>query len=66
MEMTVSQKFIMATIIEDIANVTGSTMDAVSKDFAKFNEAIDTLIKEQGLTEEEAIAQVVENWEYAF
>ena len=55
-----------ALVIADIAERTGATVEEVTADFYNYNAAIDKLIAEDGLTEEEAIAKVYKTWEFGF
>ena len=57
---------LIETVFEDMANILDVSKDAVKQDFEAFNNAIDKLIKEENLTEDEAISRVVSIWNYDF
>lgn len=64
--MTDITKLLIENVLEDIANISDVSKNAVKQDFKAFNNAIDKLIKEENLSEDEAISKVASNWNFDF
>ena len=62
MNMTIPEEFIIAMMINDIAQTVDASSEDVADDFFKFSAEIDRVMSEEGLTEEEATQIVAENW----
>ena len=52
----------MMAVIDGIAKTSDTTREEVLTDFMRFNEEIDRLIGEEGLSEDEATEKVVSYW----
>lgn len=52
--------------LENIAYISDVSKNAVKQDFKAFNNAIDKLIEEENLSEDEAISKVVSIWNFDF
>ena len=55
----------MNEVINEISEVCGIPAEDIALDFALFNKAIDRM-KSLGMTEDEALAYVAENWDFHF
>lgn len=57
---------LIENIFGDIANISDVSKNAVKQDFEAFNNAIDKLIEEENLSEDEAISKVASIWKFDF
>ena len=53
-------------VLRDIAEKTGVSIDEVRKDFNNFNEEIDHLMEEEGLSNNDALNKVIADWHFKF